>query len=259
MNDDVTTIVIDLGTDTIKAGFAGEDEPRAIFNIAKRGEVEDFEQIENNLRYTFSEVLKVSPEEHPILITEFPFTPKADRERLVQLLFETFNATAVYLTTRSALPVYTLGSTTGGVVVLDTESGAGYAYVVPVYDGYALTSAISKLWLETADDVKSDRVCEAIYNSIRKCDLDLHKDLYASIVLSGENTMMPDVADIVQNKIVALAPRTALVRVIALPERRHLVWASGSLMGSLAFFYYTCISKQEYDEAGPSIVHKKCF
>lgn len=50
-----------------------------------------------------------------------------------------------------------------------------------------------------------------------------------------------------------------LKQIIAPPERKYSVWIGGSILASLSTFQQMWISKQEYDEAGPSIVHRKCF
>ena len=98
-------------------------------------------------------------------------------------------------------------------------------------------------------------ICEDLNGSIMKCDV----DLYSNIVLTGGNTMFPGMADRIQKEITAMAPPTMNVKVIAPPERRHSVWIGGSIMASLSTFQQMWISKQEYDESGPSIVHTKCF
>ena len=100
---------------------------------------------------------------------------------------------------------------------------------------------------------------ETIYNCIMKCDVDLRKDMYANIVLSGGNTMFPCIADRLRNEVVALAPATMKIKIIEPPERSYSVWRGGSDFGSLSIFEQRWINKQEYDEYGPSIVLKKCF
>ena len=102
-------------------------------------------------------------------------------------------------------------------------------------------------------------VHETTYNSIMKCDVDIRKDLYSNIVLSGGTTMFPGIADRMQKEITALAPPTMKVKVIAPPERKYSVWIGGSILASLSTFQQMWISKQEYDESGPNIVHRKCF
>merc|ERR1719180_285936 len=97
------------------------------------------------------------------------------------------------------------------------------------------------------------------YNSIMKCDVDIRKDLYANTVMSGGTTMYPGIADRMQKEITALAPSTIKIKIIAPPERKYSVWIGGSILASLSTFQQMWISKQEYDECGPSIVHRKCF
>ena len=57
----------------------------------------------------------------------------------------------------------------------------------------------------------------------------------------------------------AIAPDSVRVKVIAPPERKYSVWIGGSILASLSTFQQMWISKQEYDESGPAIVHRKCF
>ena len=100
---------------------------------------------------------------------------------------------------------------------------------------------------------------DATYNSIMKCDMDIRKALYNSIVLSGGNTMFPGFPDRLKKEITGLAPPTMKVNVIATPERKYSVWIGGSLLASRQSFQEMCISKQEYNEHGSTIVHKKCL
>ena len=67
------------------------------------------------------------------------------------------------------------------------------------------------------------------------------------------------IADRMQKEITALAPPTMKIKIIAPPERKYSVWIGGSILASLSTFQQMWISKQEYDESGPSIVHRKCF
>uniref|UniRef100_A0A287BF33 Actin, alpha skeletal muscle n=1 Tax=Sus scrofa TaxID=9823 RepID=A0A287BF33_PIG len=107
--------------------------------------------------------------------------------------------------------------------------------------------------------MESAGIHETTYNSIMKCDIDIRKDLYANNVMSGGTTMYPGIADRMQKEITALAPSTMKIKIIAPPERKYSVWIGGSILASLSTFQQMWITKQEYDEAGPSIVHRKCF
>jgi len=62
-----------------------------------------------------------------------------------------------------------------------------------------------------------------------------------------------------EKEMISLAPSTMKIKVVAPPERKYSVWIGGSILASLSTFQQMWISKQEYDESGPSIVHRKCF
>ena len=92
-----------------------------------------------------------------------------------------------------------------------------------------------------------------------KCDVDICKDLYGNIVLSDGTSMYPCIAKHMQKEMTALAPPTMKIKIIAPPERKYSVWIGGSILASLSTFQQMWISKEEYDESGPAIVHRKCF
>uniref|UniRef100_A0A8W8IWT3 Actin n=1 Tax=Magallana gigas TaxID=29159 RepID=A0A8W8IWT3_MAGGI len=107
--------------------------------------------------------------------------------------------------------------------------------------------------------LESSGIHETTYNSIMKCDIDIRKDLYANTVLSGGSTVYPGFPDRMQKEITALAPSTMKIKIIAPPERAQSVWIGGSILACLSTFQQMWISKQEYDESGPPIVHRKYF
>ncbi|XP_006902072.1 PREDICTED: actin, cytoplasmic 1-like [Elephantulus edwardii] len=107
--------------------------------------------------------------------------------------------------------------------------------------------------------MESCGIHETTFNSIMKCDVDIRKDLYASTVLSGGTTMYPGITNRMQKEITALAPSMMKIKIIARPERKYSVWTGGSILASLSTFQQMWISKQEYDESGPSVIHRKCF
>jgi hypothetical protein len=97
------------------------------------------------------------------------------------------------------------------------------------------------------------------YNSIFKCDLDVRRDLYGNVVLSGGTTMFPGIADRMQKELTALSPASMKVKIVAPPERKYSVWIGGSILASLSTFQNLWCSKQEYDESGPGIVHRSTY
>ncbi|CAL4065363.1 unnamed protein product, partial [Meganyctiphanes norvegica] len=107
--------------------------------------------------------------------------------------------------------------------------------------------------------MESMGVHETAYTSIMKCDIDIRKDLFANVVMSGGTTMYPGIADRMQKEITSLAPSTLKIKIIAPPERKYSVWIGGSILSSLSTFQTMWITKEEYEESGPGIVHRKCF
>lgn len=92
-----------------------------------------------------------------------------------------------------------------------------------------------------------------------KCDLDVRKDLYSNIVLSGGSTMFPGTPQRLNKEISALVPQGTKINVIGPAERKYLTWIGGSILSSLGTFTAMWITKSEFSENGSNIVHRKCF
>lgn len=102
---------------------------------------------------------------------------------------------------------------------------------------------------------------EQTYQSIMKSDVDVRKDLYQNIILSGGTTLYAGLPERLTKEVQKLAPQAikSLVKVIAVPERKYCVWIGGSILSSISTFGTMWITKEEYQDAGPTIVHRKCF
>merc|ERR1711978_498060 len=106
---------------------------------------------------------------------------------------------------------------------------------------------------------ESEGIDKLTFKSILKCDIDIRKDLHQNVVLSGGSTMFPNIDKRLKKEIQALAPAAVKGKIVAPPERKYSVWIGGSILSSLSTFQYMWIQKDEYDESGPQIVHRKCF
>jgi len=69
-----------------------------------------------------------------------------------------------------------------------------------------------------------------------KCDVDVRRDLYGNVVLSGGTTMYNGIADRITKELQSLAPSTMKIKVVAPPERKYSVWIGGSILSSLSTF-----------------------
>jgi len=89
--------------------------------------------VEELWEYAFRRVLHVDPEEHPVLLSDAPLNPKANRERMVSIMFEKFRTPAMYMAPQPVLSLFASGRTSGLVL----ESGESASHAVPIYEGHA--------------------------------------------------------------------------------------------------------------------------
>ncbi|KAL5017526.1 hypothetical protein ScPMuIL_007115 [Solemya velum] len=371
----VSCVVLDCGSGTTKAGFAQNRAPSLVFpsivgrpriqvavpesekisTYVGRGALErrgvltykypiecgcvtNWDDAELLWLHAFEE-LGVSPEEHALLLSEPPLNPKANREKMAQLVFENLNCPAFYLANHATLAVYASGQLTGMVL----ESGDGATYPVPVYEGHALHHAILKVLtsgramtyflsrllidkgydfqttaeMRIAENIK-EKLCyvatdfkneqemtrktpsmmekryqlpdgqtisvgrerflcaeaffdptvmgdempgihETMVNSIRRCCGDIRPTLYSNIVLSGGNTMFPGLGVRLEKEINRLVPDVNGIRVNSHPGRNHFTFLGGCIIACSSMFEKMVITKDDYDEYGPILVHRKCF
>merc|ERR1719337_480025 len=83
------------GTD--KELFVGDEAQvkRGVLKLSypiAHGIVTSWDDMEKIWHHTYYNELRVAPEEHSVMLTEAPLNPKANRERMTQIHFETFSA-----------------------------------------------------------------------------------------------------------------------------------------------------------------------
>ncbi|KAF7508414.1 Actin-like protein [Endocarpon pusillum] len=374
-------LVLDNGSGTIRAGFAGSDLPTTTFPsyvgrpkhprvlagalegdtfIGSRaqtnrgllklkwplehGIVTDWDDMERIWRHVYENELKTMSEEHPVLLTEAPLNPIQNRETAAQILFETFNVPALYIAVQATLSLYAAGRTTG--VVLDV--GDGVSHAVPVYEGFAINSAIRRVdvagrdvteYLQTllrkagwvfhtsaekeivrqmketvgylaldprkeekewargvypgAEEERTSKIVEyalpdgqkikigaerfrapeilfdpaligleysgvhqMVVDAIQRTDMDLRKNLYANVILSGGATLTKGFGERLLGEVKKLAMRDTRIKIYAPPERKYSTWIGGSILAGLSTFRKMWISIDDWHE-DPDIINIK--
>ena len=193
------TVVFDNGTLSMKVGYAGEYQPRLtipmvvgkpkpgsmmggiqnkeyfvgnealakqnlldLLNPVDDGVITNWEYIEQLWTHVFYNEFHIEPENVCVLFGEKPLIGNHERERLIQIMFETFHTAGFYSCNQSVLALFSSGRTTG--VVLD--AGEGVHTIVPVYEGYTIPHAV----------IKSELSGKALTDYMRKLVVEAHDD-----------------------------------------------------------------------------------
>lgn len=108
---------------------------------------------------------------------------------------------------------------------------------------------------------ESEGIHKLCFKSIQTCDIDIRKELYENIILSGGTTMYNGLPERLTKEIKALAPESmkSCIKILANPERYVAVWVGGSILSSISTFESMWMTKEEYDENGKDYIHRKCF
>ena len=374
--DENAIVIIDNGSGMMKAGIAGEEAPSATFpsivgrpknasamqGVTQKSEyigdeaqqkrgvlnlkypisngiVNDWEDMEKVWHHTFYNELRVTPSEvQGVLVTEAPRNPKANREKMLTVMFETFEVANMYVAIQAVMSLYANGRSTGLVV----DSGDGVTHTVPVFEGFSIPHAIEKMEiagrvitdyaqklllesghsftstaeLEIVKDIKeklcfvaqdydnertaaessseldqaytlpdrsqitvkgtvrmqvpelifkpdlNGKSCNSIqqlaWTSVSNSDVDVRRDLLKNVIMSGGTTMYEGISDRLKTEITNLAPDGSEIRIVASPDRKYAVWKGASTLASLSTFAASWVSKEEYEEHGAAIVHRKC-
>lgn len=365
------SVVIDMGTGTCKMGFAGQTKPTYIVaNVVgcqstkqttirqskvetfigeaanaspeltlmqpvRNGIVVDWEAADLIWRHILENDLQVATQDHPLLFTDPPFNPACNREKLVEVAFESLHSPATYVASQSVLSVYANGCVNGLVV----DTGHGVSYTVPVFQGYNLPNGIQRLDLaghylttflaekilrssfplkkedlHTVESIKhqycyvaSDfqKEQELPNNKLQRClklpdgqmitvgkelfqcpellfhppetsgpsslglprmveqslcsvPQELRADMEQNVLLCGGSSLFTGFESRFQAELQHCLSPEAHVVVVAQPNRNLSVWTGGSILASLCAFQSRWILREQYEEQGPDIVHRKC-
>ncbi|KAF8652547.1 hypothetical protein AX16_004359 [Volvariella volvacea WC 439] len=115
---------------------------RSILSIRypiENGIITNWDDMEKIWNYVY-DGLHVAPEEHSVLLTEAPLNPKSNRERMTQIMFETFNVPALHIAIQAVMAIHGSGRDSGVVV----DSGDDITHVVPIFRGFPVTRAIQR-------------------------------------------------------------------------------------------------------------------
>eukprot|EP00658_Telonema_sp_P-2_P018495 TRINITY_DN17260_c0_g1_i2.p1 TRINITY_DN17260_c0_g1~~TRINITY_DN17260_c0_g1_i2.p1 ORF type:complete len:378 (+),score=77.46 TRINITY_DN17260_c0_g1_i2:223-1356(+) len=376
LEEEAEALVVDNGTGTIKAGFAGEDAPKVMFSTVvgstkhkstvvgmgdkecfvgseaqekrgtlilkkpiEKGMISNWEDMEHVWHHTFFHEIRVNPSDDIgcVLLTEAPLNAKEKREKMIQVMFESFNVPASFIAMQAVLELYASGRTTGVVV----DCGHGISHTVPIYEGYAMPHSIKRMDLagedltnylvkilqdndinlSTATEIDcaqsmKEQLCrvamdfegemnmfddnhfkdftlpdghtigigdqlirapellfnpkldgnnnmlgihELIRECVMRCDVEVRKELYQSILLAGGTTLFQGFQNRLATEVQRFAPEQVRAKVMAPNERMFSAWIGGSILGSLTTFRQMWIDASEYHELGASVVHRKCF
>lgn len=168
MTEEKKNIVIDIGSGCCKAGLSGDENPSVVFPTClgyfvgeafgkdteyklsypvQNGFIKNYDDLGKILDHIFTSKLKIDPMKSNILIPEAANTPRENRQKLIEYMFEKFEIGGFYLSSQAFLTLCTEGSTTGMVL----GSGEGVTQFVPIYEGYTIPQGIIRLSLGGGD------------------------------------------------------------------------------------------------------------
>lgn len=357
--------MVDAGSKFLKAGFAAPDQDPALIiptqmkRVAEdeepgdgmaveevmvdpvvRGFIRDWDAMEDLLHHVlYTNLGWEVGEEGQILFTDPLSTPKAVREQLVQLMFETFNVSGFYASEQAVLSLYAVGRISGCTV----DIGHGKIDIAPVCEGAVqhiaskrfeiggteLTNLLAQelrksnpsvsIDISEVEKLKEQYACcaedqtafeeiqnscqkeqhtlpdgqvitiereryivgealfqpsilgleeygivEQLVRSISSVSSENHRQLLENTVLCGGTVSMTGFEDRFQKEanLCSSSVRPSLVKAPEyMPENlsKNSAWMGGAILAKVVFPQNQHITKADYDETGPSIVHRKCF
>ncbi|KAG4982540.1 hypothetical protein AAZX31_10G084300 [Glycine max] len=357
--------VVDPGSSLLKAGFAIPDQAPAMIiptqmkrmlddgsmtdnpavdDVAVdpvcRGYVSDWDAMEDLLHYVlYTGFGWEMGNEGQILFTDPLCTPKANKEQLVQLMFETFNISGFYASEQAVLSLYAVGRISGCTV----DIGHGKIDIAPVIEGAVnhiasrrfefggidLTNFLAQelgksnplvnISISDVENIKQQYSCcvedelayqktqgscpvethtlpdgqvitigrerytvgealfqpcllgleahgivEQLVHAISTVSSENHRQLLENTVVCGGTSSMTGFEERFQKEssLSSSAIRPTLVKPPEyMPENLTMnsAWVGGAILAKVVFPQNQHVTKADYDETGPSIVHRKCF
>lgn len=297
--------------------------------IIESGVVSNWDDAEKLMEHIFEKELRIRPEDHSVMMSETPLTSLVNREKMMEMMFETFKVPGFHLVSQNRLGLYSTCRTTGIVVSI----GHNNSYIMPFCEAHSINYAVQRLpiggndvtvflqamlrargynlsTLSDFDGVRDakEKFCrcvedytavapttvenyelpngqvlelgselyrapevlfqpslanhtlqfdegihEVTHKAIMKTNAELHKDLFANVVLLGGGSLTPGLKDRLQSELAKRAPRfikgQMKVNVTATPDD-NATWVGGSILGSLPTFSNQWLTRAEFDESG---------
>jgi actin-related protein len=168
-----------IGTDS-KDLFVGDEviAKREFLHVnypIKSRVVENWDDMEKLWEHTFHNELHVAPEDQCVLLTEPALNPKANREKTLEIMFETFDVPGMQLSRQPVLALYGSGRSSGVVV----DIGHDRASTLPVYQGYSLPHAVHHLDIggKQLTDFLTMILAESGHSAAAAADRDVVRDI----------------------------------------------------------------------------------
>lgn len=145
---------------------------------------------------------------------------------------------------------------------IDHEREARKVYHLPDGNTVSLGSQLFRapeiLFAPTTIGIEAPGVHELLYQSIMKCPIDVRRDLYSNIFLSGGTTLLPGLEERISKEMERLVPQGVPVKIVLPEKRQYSVWTGASIISSLSVFRDLWVTSSDYKETGPAALHRRC-
>eukprot|EP00116_Pleurobrachia_bachei_P008982 sb/3469244/ len=106
-------------------------------------------------------------------------------------------------------------------------------------------------------------IAKMAYHAVMAADMDMRRDLFCNVILSGGASLVKGFKETFLKEIRKESnvrhTEKLKINAIAAPEREFSSWIGGSVVGSLSCYQSARISKEMYEEGGPSIIYRYWF